>query len=253
MSALEKLFGDFQKAIIDNDAALAAGDVKPNPRMTAEKQLAIYMDGYRIRLVQAIGSDYPALTALLGEKEFERLARDYVEQHPSQHFNLDRYPYGFAAFVTSRVDTFAAELAMLEAVIAQVFMMEESAPCDASTLMNLTPDAFGAARLQRRAASALLAFSYPVNAWLSAQREGKNPPCPAPQATFLYLYRHRNHVQRVELDEPEFLLLQAMAAEKPIGAVLDAVIAAHPHHAKVVAANIQQWFARWLSQGFFRG
>ena len=164
MSALLTLLEDFHSAILTGDAAPAIASIKRNPRLAPDEQLAIYIDGYRIRLTQAIRSDYPALLALLGNQVFDSMALAYIENHPPMGFNLDRYPYGFAAFVRDHHgDGFAADLATLEGAIAEVFVMPESDPLDPSMLAALAPEAFGDLVLQsQQALRVCWRIDYPV-------------------------------------------------------------------------------------------
>lgn len=252
-TSLADLMGRFHRSLLDDAAGIAAPDVKPNPRLAPEKQLAVYIDGYRIRLVGAIRSDYPALLALLGDKAFDALAHGYINANPPAHFNLDRYPHAFAAFVAHHAnDDFAAELAMLEAAIAEVFMGEESAPLDVAALSQLSPEAFGEFILPPRAASRLLAFAYPVNAWLDRQRAGETAPRPAAAASYLYVYRHQNNVQRAPLGEPAYRLLEKLSEGLPPAAALARVSGEYPQHDAAIAAQLQTWFSEWMAKGFFR-
>lgn len=240
---MKKLLKQFHKSILDNDAAHALPALKPNNRLTPERQMAIYHDGYRLRLTQAIRDDYPALFALLGEAAFDKLALAYIESHPPLHFNLDRYPHGFSSFMERHLeDAFAIDLTMLEDAIAQVFMSPESEPLSASSLSDLEPEQFANLRLQPRLASRLLALRYPVDDWLLAQRNGNILPPPDPQGSYLYVYRHRNQVQRISLPEPAYRLLEQLFRNVPLGEALDAV----------GPACLQSWFADWLSKEFFR-
>jgi len=248
MSAFPKLLDEFHTAILTGDAKPAAKSVKKNPRLAPDQQVAIYIDGYRLRLTQAIRSDYPALLALLGDEAFDRLALAYIEANPPEGYNLDRYPHPFAAFVCAHAnDAFASDLAALEGAIAEVFMMAESEPLDPSALGGLSPEAFGSLTLKPRHASRVLALDYPVDDWLSAQRAGNVPARPEKNPAFLYVYRHQNNVQRVPLSEAAYMVLERLFRELPVSEALDI-----PEHENTIAANLQAWFAEWMAKGFFR-
>src|SRR4051812_48866630 len=112
---LSTLLDAFHGAIFDNDPKRTLAAIKSNARIAPERQMAIYIEGYRTRLRLAVRSDYPELLALLGETLFDALAGAYVENAPSRHYTLDRYPHPFAAFVGAHAkNAFAAELATLE-------------------------------------------------------------------------------------------------------------------------------------------
>ncbi len=178
---------------------------------------------------------------LLGEEACSRaLAGKYIESpRPPAHFNLDRYPHAFAAFARDHYsDAFAADLALLEAAIAETFMGEESDPLPPSALAGLEPEAFGVMTLRLRPASRLLRTAYPVNFWLEAQRAGNLPPPPEAIPDFLYVYRHHNEVRRAMLCKTSTCCWRN-SAKLPVADALDAVIAADRAHASIIAARLQ--------------
>ncbi|NBX02661.1 MAG: DUF2063 domain-containing protein [Alphaproteobacteria bacterium] len=246
MRGFAHLLDNFHHAIVARDAGAVVDTIKPNPRITPEQQMAIYIGGYRLRLIAALKSDYPALAHYWGNAEFENAARSFIECTPSTYFNLDKYPHQFAHFIAMRGgDDFAAELAELEGAIAEVFMDEESAALQPSDLSGLTDKTFGELVLRPRAASRLLTFSYPVDSWLTAEREGKNPARPEPETTYLYVYRHNNEVRRAPLSAAAHTLLSAIISGKTVASALDA-------NPNIIPAELQLWFCQWVSEGFFR-
>lgn len=251
--SLYALYGNMHAAILEKDAAPAAGDVRRNPKMSPEAQLAVYINGYRLRLIEAVRADYPALLALLGEVAFDRMAMAYIERHPPAHFNLDRYPHGFAAFAAGTMPgDFAADLARLEGAIAEVFMQEDSEVLDPSGMRQLSPEAFGEMKLALRAASRLLALSWPAERYLAAWRAREAPPVPQPQAEYVFLVRHRNEVRRHLLGEAEYRVLAALAEGMAVGQALGAAASHDAALLPEIAGNLQRWFARWTESGFFR-
>src|SRR5689334_9473950 len=112
MTTVAKILERFHDSILENDADIAAPDIKAN-------RLGIYIDGYRMRLIQAIRSDYPATLWLLGGKAFDQQALTYIEANPPQGFNLDHYPHRFSKSLAAVPDIFVREVAELESAIAQ--------------------------------------------------------------------------------------------------------------------------------------
>jgi hypothetical protein len=242
---MKDLLENFHKAILDNDALPVVSEIKVNPRIDAAAQMAIYIDGYRIRLVAAVKSDYPALLDFIGEAEFDSLAAQYIEENPPSSYNLDKYPIAFSSFLTKYTeDIFASEIAELESAIAEVFIMGESEP--------IKPEDFsGDAVLKPRTASKLLKFKYNINEWLSQQREGKSPARFEPEESFLYVYRHNNEVQRKRLDTAAYLLLANIFSGIALEAALELTVSQNPQHEEFIAANLHDWFREWMIGGFF--
>jgi hypothetical protein len=244
--------GTFHMAILENDAKPAAATLKTNPKIAPERQMGIYIEGYRIRLTQAIRSDYPTLLALLGEKEFDRLALLYIESNPPTHFNLDRYPHAFAAFVhDSLSDDFTADVAALEGAIAQVFMMDDSTPLPPVVLGSVTPESFGKMTLNKRNASCLLELRYPADTYMEQLRDGLSPARPEPAIRYLYLVRHDNEVKRHPLSHAQHLILSQLCESVTVGEALDAIADQNPDLVPEIAAALPSWFAYWITNGFF--
>ena len=243
----------FHHAILTNDASAILPALKPHPRLSGAQQFAIYSEGYRIRLVAAIASDYPHTRDWLGGDVFDQYAREYGEAIAPTSYNLDFYPHPFGAWLADRIDDrFAGELARLEAGIAVVFMLPDSAPLAADAFTQLSPDAFGAQALKMRTALQLMACDYPTNDWVSAVRAGESPPRPEPQASYVLLVRHPNEVQRMALDEAGYALLQALARGLTVEQALDVVIAEDGERLPAIAANLQVWFSQWVAGGVFK-
>ncbi len=66
----------------------AAAFIKANDRLTSLERLEIYSRSYWFRLLDSLRDDFPALAAVLGPPAFERLARAYLADCPSQSFTL---------------------------------------------------------------------------------------------------------------------------------------------------------------------
>jgi hypothetical protein len=58
------------------------------PAFSRHERLQIYHLAYRLRLIDALRSDYPALEFYLGEADFVALANEFVATHPSHHPSL---------------------------------------------------------------------------------------------------------------------------------------------------------------------
>ena len=250
MSALHTLLDTFHAAILDKDVTRALPSVKPNPRITPTQQLSIYIDGYRLRLIEAIRSDYPALLHYLGGDAFDALALRYIDNRVPTHFSLDRYPLHFADMVTT--DAFAADLAQLEAAVARVFLCEETVPLTAESLTGVTTETLAAMTLMPRAASQLLTLSYAADTYLEELREGKTPLKPEASPRYLFLVRTRAEVKSHALTEPQYQILAQLCKGITVDAALDTCAQQHPELVPEFIAVLQHNFGVWIANGFFQ-
>lgn len=248
-----KLYSDFHKAILENDAAKITTVFKAHSRLTVAQQFAIYSEGYRIRLTQAIRSDYPILLKLLGDSAFDTLAGVYIKQNSPTSYNLDFYPHKFARFVGENMEeVFASELAILEGAIAEVFMCPDSEPFSLDKFSKIVPENFGDMVFNLRTACRLLQFSYPVSEWLSDARVQEILPEILPKnRSFLLVVRHNNEVQRHSLSEQEFVLLTNLVNGKNVAEALEKTLDEQPSYAENIINNLQRWFIGWIKNGVF--
>ncbi len=90
-----------------------------------ETRLAIYADGYRSRLVEALDANFPCLHKGLGDDDFAQLARAYLDAHPSQHYSIRWFGHRLPAFMAAtspwNEQPFAGELATFEWAMSEAF------------------------------------------------------------------------------------------------------------------------------------
>jgi hypothetical protein len=77
----------FQSHVLSQDERISR-EIISTPSASAQTRLRIYRNAYRLRLLEALGTDYPALNRLLGATAFENACRAYIDEHPSREPNL---------------------------------------------------------------------------------------------------------------------------------------------------------------------
>ncbi|MDE1900971.1 MAG: putative DNA-binding domain-containing protein [Alphaproteobacteria bacterium] len=242
-----------QSSILHGDPAEAASLVRPKPHLSAEKQLGVYLEGYRLRLVQAVRNDYPCLGHYLGATRMNDLVAAYVEATPSCSYNLDFYPFGFGAFVRqASQDPAAHDLAVLEQAIAEIFMAPDSNPLTAAVFAQLDPETLGSMVFYPRAANRLLRLTHDVERYLAAWKKGEPELTIAPDRIHLCVLRHNNEVQRHRLEPEEYHLLENLAAGQVFGQAIEPPQANHPQDSDLFAAKVMNWLPRWVGEGFFK-
>jgi uncharacterized protein (UPF0276 family) len=210
----------------------------------AEKQLGVYVNAYRWRLFDVVAEDYPVLKTYLGEERFDALINDFISAVPPQHFNVARYATLLPAYQQTHAthDVFAGELCLLETAITQLANAEETEALTPEHLARLTPETLMESNLTPRKALQLFAFEYPVNAYYKAVKEDALLPTITQQPSFLAVFRHEDVVWRMDLEEQEFELLSALFSGSTVGEALGALD-------ESAAANISEYFSRWMRNG----
>ncbi|XZG70991.1 HvfC/BufC N-terminal domain-containing protein [Chitinibacteraceae bacterium HSL-7] len=100
-----------QNSILDaRDAIELPLHAGGSPRHT---QLSVYVDAYRLRLIEALRTNHPVLHQLLGDDDFDALALGYLAAYPSQHPSIRWFGADLARFL-AHTEPFAAVPAMAE-------------------------------------------------------------------------------------------------------------------------------------------
>ena len=143
MSRLPQIQGDFQSYLLRGDAAIEA-HVVGTERVPIATRLGIYGDGYCARLIEALQANFPVLTELLGEADFEKLATAYVRSHDSPFFSIRYYGNALADFLASHSEyadaPVLAELARWEWAMTEVFDAADADSIGVADLASVAPD-----------------------------------------------------------------------------------------------------------------
>jgi hypothetical protein len=150
MGALTDLQSDFQAFLLDGNERML-GRVAGTAKVSAEQRLAIYYDAYRLRLLEALASNYPVLRAWIGEEEFETAAIAYLAAHPSRHFSIRWFghllPEFLAAMPPWQDKTGLAEMAALEWALSEAFDAEDGTIIGIEDMAGIPADAWPDMRL----------------------------------------------------------------------------------------------------------
>ncbi len=247
---LQTPLADSQTAM--QEAILLGAGIDFNPdswiRAKAEflpaDQLAVYVNAYRFRLYDVTAEDYSVLKTYLGEYDFDRLMKDFVGTAHSDHFNIGRYAAHLPAFLKTHAlgNPFVIELAELENAISQLNDAQETTALTPVHLEGLTPETLMETVLYPRKALQLFAFDYPVNQYYREVKDEESSTPPAPEKSFLAVFRHEDVVWRMDLEAMEYALLSALFAGKPIGETLENLD-------ESAALKLSEYFARWMRNG----
>lgn len=118
----------------------------------ATLRLGIYANAYRLRLLQALKTDYPALHTLAGDELFERIGRDYIDACASTNFSIRYFGQHLPAFIDEtpgyREIPVLAEMARLEWLLSLAFDAADSESVDEASLSTLPMESWPSMRLR---------------------------------------------------------------------------------------------------------
>ncbi len=229
-------------------AEVALNMVLPSDTLTSLERVGIYRGMYLARLEEALEGDYPAVKHFLGDEGFSDLVAGYVDEYPSRSYTLNRLGDHFPAFVATRTELpkheFACELARLELALTEVFDAEETPVLSAEAIAAIPPDAWEHARLKPVSALRLLAFEYPVSAYLGGVDEENPFPRIRPKDNWVLAYRNQYSLYRDSLARPAYQLLNALISGVPVGEAIGSVATSQK--------KLFGWFREWMGSGLFQ-
>ena len=139
----DKVFtlADLQQAF--QTAVLHLQDTPPDfivdtDQASSAERFNVYTEAYRLRLIEALSADYPALKDLLGDEGFDAIGCAYIDASPSDQFSIRWFGRHLPRFIkeTSPYAERAgvAELAIFEWALSEAFDASESAVIDYNRL-----------------------------------------------------------------------------------------------------------------------
>jgi hypothetical protein len=143
--SLRRLQEDFQGYLLTPDARMHP-HVHGSAQVSADERLAIYANAYRLRLLEALGTDYPGLHTVLGDDDFDAMGRAYIAAHPSPYFSLRWFGDRMSEFLRSTAPysqyPVFAEMAAFEWAKSDAFDAADSAVANISDMAAIPPDAW---------------------------------------------------------------------------------------------------------------
>ncbi|MCB9652623.1 MAG: putative DNA-binding domain-containing protein [Deltaproteobacteria bacterium] len=228
--------------------------VTAGPEITAEARLDLYHYAYHARLVECLADDFAAVQHALGEDDFEKVARQYIEAYPSTNPNLNAFGARFPEFLRTLAkerghSRFAAELARLEWAVVEAIHAPEGTALDAEALTSVEAEAWPTLCLLPSTTLQRLVFEYPVNRYFQAYMNDEPIETPGPEWSSVAVYRQDWRVYRMPLTRPMANVLGAIMSGQPLVEALTPMEAED----EISPDDISTWFKEWMASGFFSG
>jgi hypothetical protein len=253
MSTLDRLQEEFQRYLLAPDTARTLlARVVGDARATAEVRLGIYADAYRLRLLEALETDYPGLRALLGDTDFERLGRAYIDAHPSRHFSLRWFGQHLEAFLRNappyRDQPVLADMARFESAMTDAFDAADARVLGIDDMAGVPPEAWAGMRLALHPSVRRIDLGWTVPPFwkaVDAEQEPDGPPQPTPQPIGWVVWRQALDTYFRSLEVDEAWALDTARRGETFAALCEGICEwVDPHNAPARAAGfLKQWIA----------
>ncbi len=138
--------------------------IESTPVLSAAGRLNIYANGYKLRLKEAITTDYEKLHGYLGDEQFDSVMERYIEKYPSHQTNLRYYSVNMPQLLQDETPfnslPVLAELATIEQAFANSFDAKDVALVTIEDLAALAPEAWATLQFTFQKSVQILSLNY---------------------------------------------------------------------------------------------
>jgi hypothetical protein len=178
---LAHLQREFQDFVLERDPTVLQRVRQTAPADSAAR-MQIYAEGYGLRLLEALQTDFPGLSAIAGAEAFDALGRAFIAAHPSSLRNLRWYGEGLSQFLESAPAWCGrpelAEMAGFEWAMASSFDALDAACLSRDALARIAPDSWPRLSFIVHPAVRRIELTTNVPAMWAAQSRGEPGPAP---------------------------------------------------------------------------
>ena len=231
--------------------------ITPSHSLPPEERLGVYQFAVRARLIDVLGSDFPAMRHVLGGDAFIDLAEAYLNAYPSRSFTLndlcDKLPRFLRTHTKIPHHRVVLDLARLERVMTKLVDSPTSEVLTPEQIATVPSDQWADARLEPIPALRVLAFNSRANAIVTAVRQETELPPLDDVETWTAVYRKPDFViWRMNLPRPMYVLLDSLAGGHRIGDAVERASREWSGELEDLEQGIFRWFGELVGEGLFR-
>ena len=254
MSRLPNIQDAFQRFLLTGDSTIES-HVVGTQRVPVETRLAIYGDGYRSRLIEALQNSFPVLAELLGETDFQTMASRYVDAHESTFFNIRWYGDRMGDFLAADDEysraPILAEMARWEWAMAAAFDAADAEPIDISAFAAIAPEDWAGLQFEWSPSVQLIQVEWTVPQLWKAVTEGGERPDPAIAPAHYLIWRRELQIYFRALGEEEASVVAAARDRRPFGELC--VLLCEHCDASEASQHAAGFLRGWVESGLLVG
>lgn len=247
--SLQELQEQILQAVLADEAPPVL-ELLSDARADATSRLSIYRNGYRVRLRDALISEFPGLSKMMGRR-FDGMLESYVGTHPSTHYNIRWHGAGLAAFLRYglpwRELPELADMASLDWAISTAFDAADEPVLPAADLADLPAESWANLRLRPQNNLQFLSLHHNVDAFRRAvDHDDKRPRLRRyPKARHFLIWRDALVVRYRPIAADELSALHAAIQGKSFATLCESLFEFHPPAEALprMASLLHQWLA----------
>ncbi|ATQ69974.1 MULTISPECIES: HvfC/BufC N-terminal domain-containing protein [Methylosinus] len=250
---LAELQAHFQAGVLagHEDGASILESVKNSRRADRTTLFGVYVSAYRLRFVEFLVADYPALRTLLGEEAFHALADAYIDAEPSRKRNARWYTSRLPDFMRGaegwRDNARAIDLARFERALTDAFDAADADALRLDALSAFAPEDWPSLVFGFHPSLILLELTAGVTATHAAAVEEAELPEPSAGAEHVAVWRADLDSVYRQLEPDEFLALSLALEGHAFGDICQ--MASFRDEVEASPERIAQLLTGWFEEG----
>ena len=215
MSGLHEMQLRFMDYLLDESTDMV-DEVESTPMLSAKGRLDIYATAYRLRLKEAITTDYDKLASYLGDERFDKLMDRYIDNYPSHTTNLRYFSAHLPELIRNEAEyshiAEVYELACIERAFADSFDAKDLQFATIDDLATLPEEAWGTLSFKFQKSVQILWLEYnsfPI--WKALAEEETPPKAEKQTASAWILWRKSDLISHYRMLATEEIAILALA------------------------------------------
>lgn len=223
------------------------------PNFSKQERLHIYHEAYRLRLIDALRNDYPALETYIGEDEFISLTAEFIAKYPSHHPSLrwlgEKLPDFLRKHAHWQEHIEVVELAEFEWRQVMAFDAADTSLATLDELRTLPPEQWMTLKLELHPSLQLMhCYSNAPTLWNSLTKDKSAVAIELTQEKQAWLmWRENLQVVYRPIDTAEAWALNAFLTQKNFADVCEGLC--EWFAAEQVPAQVAQYLQHWIRGG----
>jgi len=252
---LTKLQSEFKQYLMLETGHIS-DHIDSSEELSNDFRLAIYANAYRMRLIEALEKDYPAVFYLLGEDAFAKTALAYISAYPSKHPSLRWFGQHFAKFFLHEAEfesmPYISELAKLEWLLVEAFDAKDVSTIQESDVANVPAEAWPSLVLHFHPSVHIFQYHWNIIPIWQAEKNESIPPQPVmlDSGEVCLVWRHKLETRYRTLEADEALVAGQMLQGEDFSVMCESLSTVVT--AEEVAMKAAGLLKSWVNDGLIR-
>lgn len=248
-SGLENLQQEFFAELLGHKSVVIK-HIQSTEQWSACERMGIYSSGYRLRLKEAIATDFDRLFSYLGDDLFNQLQDSYVDKYPSYHTSLRHYSQHIVELIES-LEPFSnypeiSELAQIELAFNYSFDAASCSPAKITELSKIAPEQWPDITINFHASLQRLDLkTNSMEIWKALSNQ-QAPPSLTTDATTWIIWRKHLVSQYRAIDSIELSLLSLAMQGETLAVLCESLIEYLPE--QDIAAKVMAYLQLWIEE-----